>query len=81
MHQLHISAALLISGKKSRQSRFLLKNLRAIIRLHLTAEEVEIPMGGRQKCGKPKERVGFLMQLIPPVIYQTCNIPMLCMPM
>lgn len=50
-----------------------------IIRLHPTAEGMEIPMGGRQKCGKPKERVGFLMQLIPPVIYPTCNIPMLCM--
>lgn len=62
MHQLHISAALLISGKKSRQSRFLLKNLRAIIRLHLTAEGVEIPMGGATEVRKPEEKVCFLMR-------------------
>ena len=73
---MHISAALLIFGKKSRQSRFLLKNLRAIIRLHPTTEGVEIPMGGRQKCGNPKKKVEFLMRPIPPVVHPACSTPL-----
>jgi hypothetical protein len=34
----------------------------AIIRLHPTAEGMEIPMGGRQKFGNPKKKVEFLMR-------------------
>ena len=30
-----------------------------IIRLHPTTEGVEIPMGGRQKCGNPKKKSAF----------------------
>lgn len=33
-----------------------------IIRLHPTTEGMEIPMGGRQKCGNPKKKVEFLMR-------------------
>jgi hypothetical protein len=69
MHQLHISAALLIFGKKSRQSRFLLKNLRAIIRLHPTTEGVEIPMSRRQKCGKAERGSRFF-----DAADSTCNL-------
>lgn len=47
-----------------------------IIRLHPTTEGVEIPMGGRQKCGNPKKKVEFLMRPIPPVVHPACNIPL-----
>lgn len=48
----------------------------AIIRLHPTTEGVEIPMGGRQKCGNPKKKVELLMRPIPPVVHPACNTPL-----